>query len=182
MMSKVLGAVGTLILGVVITLFFTGCGSSGTNQVQVQPQASDQTALRPMAVDGVTPAMTKVKGVPVHNLDLIEKVNIPYSLSTTIISLASDVEVRGWAIDEAAQKAAGGVELLIDGKAYKTQYGLDRPDVRTFFKNPAYNKSGFTFMLLANSLSRGPHNMIVRVISADAKTYYEGNPLSLVVK
>jgi len=84
---------------------------------------------------------------------------------------SGDVTLSGWAVDALAKSEAGGVDVVVDGNPYQARYGLGRPDVATATNVPAYGKSGFSFVLAAGSLSKGKHDVIIRVISADTKSY-----------
>lgn len=79
--------------------------------------------------------------------------------------------LSGWAVDRYAQKPAGGVEVEIDGEVYACVYGWKREDVAQYFHQPAYKNSGFLLKLAAAKLGPGRHELRVRVLSADGKSY-----------
>jgi len=95
---------------------------------------------------------------------------------------SADITGAGWAVDNQNNVPAGGVDIAIDGQPFRTQYGVERPDVAAHFNLPAYTKTGFQFLIPAGALSAGQHKLTVRVISSDGKTYRESAPVALVVQ
>ena len=58
------------------------------------------------------------------------------------------ITITGWAVDEKAGTAAGGVSISVNGKRdIAAFYGLDRPDVADVFKNSQYRFTGFSASL-----------------------------------
>jgi hypothetical protein len=80
--------------------------------------------------------------------------------------------VSGWALDPAGA-TAGGVEVVVDGKPFVTNYGLSRPDVAAYFQSPSYEKSGFSFSMPAGQLMRGMHRFSIRIIDRAGRAYFE---------
>lgn len=83
------------------------------------------------------------------------------------------VTIRGWAIDDKASKAAGGVWVEIDGKAYAAGYGSDRRSVADHFHNDAFLLSGFSCEIPVSALTPGPHSLSFKILSHDKKYYYQ---------
>lgn len=84
------------------------------------------------------------------------------------------INISGWAIDEFAQKEAGGVFISLDGQRdMPTQYGLDRIDVADALRNYRCRFSGFTSSINASSLNKGRHTLGIKVLTADKQGYYE---------
>jgi len=158
---------------------FSGCGQPAESNKASESRASTPGVSR--VEDGTSRTLTKVEGTPTHNLEQIQKVISPYGQSSINISSASDTTVSGWAVDGQAKKEAGGVDIVVDGKVYKADYGSDRPDVSEALKFPA-SKSGFSLMLPANFLSKGSHTLSVRVITNDGKNYAEGPPVMIAAE
>jgi len=157
-----------------------GCG--GTEETQPEYERQAPKVNTSLVQNGTSLTLVKAEGSPIHNLERIEKVVGPYSQPSTIISLDNDAEVAGWAIDSAARKPAGGVDVVIDGKAYKAEYGSDRQDVSDFYKIADYKKCGFSFIIPANSLSKGPHDIYLRVIASNGKTFQQANNMPFIVR
>jgi hypothetical protein len=82
--------------------------------------------------------------------------------------------IAGWAVDEQAQGAAGGVFVDVDKQlVIPAQYGLDRPDVAVHFRNERYRSSGFSVFFAASALEKGRHTLSLKVIAADKRGYYD---------
>ena len=86
------------------------------------------------------------------------------------------VEIAGWAVDQEAKTAAGGVEFVIDGTPLAAQYGKPRPDVATAYGVPAYANAGYSIALTAEEFAPGAHTAFVRVLSNDRKSFWEVGP------
>jgi hypothetical protein len=84
------------------------------------------------------------------------------------------VYIAGWAVDEKAQREAGGVFVEIDKRLLiPALYGLDRPDIATHFHNERYRPSGFSVFFAALALEKGRHTLSLKVIAADRRGYYD---------
>lgn len=91
--------------------------------------------------------------------------------------LAGRFTAAGWAVDTPNQTSAAAIEVVIDGKPYQAQYGIDRPDVASALNNSAYRKSGFELTL--PRIEKGDHTISLRVIAKTGDVYYESPPLQL---
>jgi hypothetical protein len=79
----------------------------------------------------------------------------------------------GWAIDAPANKPAGGVVLILDGKTeLPAKYGVERQDIAVALGNPEYAHSGYQAHLKSGDLSKGHHTAAVVIITADRRGYY----------
>ena len=84
------------------------------------------------------------------------------------------VYIAGWAVDEQAQREAGGVFVDVDKQlVIPALYGLDRPDVAAHFRNERYRSSGFSVFFAASALEKGRHTLSLKVIAADKRGYYD---------
>jgi hypothetical protein len=84
------------------------------------------------------------------------------------------VTISGWAVDQKAETAAGGVFLNIDGeKDIPASYGIDRPDVADYFQNINYGPSGFSVSFPTSWLDKGKHVLTLKIVTADKREYYE---------
>ena len=91
---------------------------SGCNRSTESNTAAGSTTAAPAvskAEDGTSRALTRVEGLPAHNLERIQKVDAPYGQPSVTVSSGSDAELAGWAVDAPAQKEAGGVDIVVDG-------------------------------------------------------------------
>lgn len=111
---------------------FSVASLSGCDQPSQSNTASQSRTSTPevsKVEDGTSRTLTRVEGIPVHNLERIQNVDSPYGQQSISISSVSDTVMSGWAVDGLAKKEAGGVDIVMDGKIYKANYGSDRPDV-----------------------------------------------------
>lgn len=138
----------------------TTSGGQGLSSDQLQRLS----AFTPHYVDSIGPALDPVK-------------NQPVKVSGTI-----PLAVTGFAVDDGSKTVARGVEVVIDGKPYAATYGSARPDVATFFKNPALTQSGFKYQIPAGTLPAGQHNLRLRILASDGKSYYDGQAVSFTVE
>lgn len=97
----------------------------------------------------------------------------PRSRQPAVTPAARPVVFDGFAFDPVAKAPAKGVDVVVDGKAYGAAYGAERPDVARFFKAPMLVKVGFKATLPAGALTIGPHTVVLRIVAADGKSFYE---------
>ncbi len=119
--------------------------------------------------------LRKVKQTTRFFIDSINNVSLAQQLARGL-SFASEETIRivGWAIDESAQKQAGGVFVNVDGKQdLAANYGLDRLDVADALGNYSCRFSGFVSSISASSLEKGGHTLGLKVVTTDRKGYYE---------
>jgi hypothetical protein len=81
------------------------------------------------------------------------------------------VAVQGWAVDEHAGGCASGVLVEVDGKPSPAVYGIARPDVSVDFFGSKCGTGGFQWGAPAGPLGNGVHELTVKVIGADRKSY-----------
>jgi hypothetical protein len=98
--------------------------------------------------------------------------------------LAPDrVGVVGWAIDEAATSPPKTVFIDVDGQPFQEAvFGDDSPEAVSTLGSSRYARCGFDAILDTTSLARGPHQLTVRVVSADGRRLYApGTTIDFVV-
>jgi hypothetical protein len=168
-------------------LLLISCGGGGS-QTGTAPSATTPSAAAPSSAlatpTGKTGNMRKIAGIPVFNVDHISGVTNPFAKPGTEVKLAQSGSVftSGWAIDGPAKVPAGGVEIVIDGAAYETDYGVKREEIAKFFKNPACEPSGFKFNMPVIALAApGTHHLTFRVIARDQSGYVESPAVMLTV-
>jgi hypothetical protein len=132
-------------------------------------------------VEGKSSRLTKANGAPLYVLERIGEVWSPL-IKQPVPVPAGPVTFWGWAVDETQKNSAAGVDILIDGKPFGADYGIERGDVANFFKVPAYKDSGFKLTVPARGLDKGRHQVAVRVLAKDGKSYYEGGPVVFEVQ
>ena len=133
--------------------------------------------------DGVTPTLSRSMGPALYNLEQINSVVEPLNHQQRISVSANDqLTVIGWAVDQNARKQASGVEIVVDGKAYRAKADLNRPDVSDHFKVQDYLKAGFNFSADAGAFGKGTHQLAVRIVSNDGKSYFESPSVAVNVE
>ncbi|CAA9544408.1 MAG: hypothetical protein AVDCRST_MAG88-280, partial [uncultured Thermomicrobiales bacterium] len=91
---------------------------------------------------------------------------IPFSPDSPLL-------VTGWAADDAAGGPAGGVIVTVDGdRHFHAVYGGERADVSRR-RGAGYGRSGFVAMIPAATLPPGRHQLTVKVVTSDGRSYYE---------
>jgi len=127
------------------------------------PTGTEQTlTIKP---DGPTAGMKHAEGPPLYSLDSVNGVTNPLTHGSIAVSWLDNISASGWAVDKDNQSEAGGVDLGIDGKPYRAEYNIERPDVANYFKVPAYSKSGYRISIPARAFGKGVHHIAVRAIS-----------------
>ncbi len=105
----------------------------------------------------------------------------PRSRQPAVTPAGQPTVFDGFGFDAPAQAPAKGVDVVVDGKAYGTTYGAARTDVAHFFKAPGLVNVGFKAVLPAAALAPGAHTVVVRVVAADGKGYFESPAIAFSV-
>ncbi|MDD4877104.1 MAG: hypothetical protein PHQ86_08270, partial [Dehalococcoidales bacterium] len=83
------------------------------------------------------------------------------------------ITISGWAADQKAGVAAGGVFINVDGQEdIPALYGVYRPDVAESFKNSHYRYSGFSASFSTLKLGKGLHTLSFKIVTANKDGYY----------
>ncbi len=132
-----------------------------------------------------TTAEEKTVEVKVSSGDFQSNLEKPVANST----VGGEVKIEGWAIDRADKNGSGidTVHVYLDGGPGQgtylgaATYGIDRPDVATFFGSSRFTKSGFTFTWDSKDVSPGPHTIYVLALSRVTGQWYTMTaPVTLV--
>ncbi len=93
------------------------------------------------------------------------------------------VAVVGWAIDEPSASPAKTVFIDIDGEPFQQAvYGDDSPQAVSALGSTRYARCGFDAILDVTKLRPGPHELTMRVVSADGRRLYaSGHPIEFPV-
>ena len=161
-----------LLAGVVL---LSSCGINS-----VPPEAISRSSIT--LPQGKSIGLQKAEGKPLFNLEQVGDVIAPLEKSSVSVRLGMPVTILGWAVDESGKTTASGVDVVIDGKAYASEYGAEREDVGAYYKVPAYKNSGYTLTFPAGSFGKGRHQVCVRVLAQDGKKYWESSPLTFNVQ
>lgn len=139
------------------------------------PAASTAASTAPAASTG----LARREEMAGFSLDAINEAQDPVNTPATIRS-GVPLTVSGFGFDPVAKAPAKAVDVVVDGVAYPTEYGHQRADVATYFKVDALGASGFRATLPA--VKPGPHTALVRVVSADGQSYFDGVAISFYAK
>ena len=137
---------------------------------------------------GVTPSeplsegLSKRREVAGFFLDHAGAAVDPRSRQPAVTPAGQPTVFDGFGYDAVAKLPARGVDVVVDGKAYPAAYGAQRPDVAQFFKIPALINVGFKATLPAEALTPGAHLVLVRVVAADGKGYFDSPAVPFMVK
>ena len=159
----------------VLLVALSACDSPKPRPIPVDPLAAPPPPAAPVPPpkDGMSAGLPKLAQVAAFTPDRIGAAQDPLNRQPASTSAAQPILIDGFAFDPAAKLPAKGVDVVIDGKAYGTAYGAPRQDVSAYFKTPALEPSGFAVTLPAATLAKGPHALVLRVIAADGKGYFE---------
>lgn len=147
-----------------------------------EPQAAATVAApAPAARAGASAGLPKRAEMAGFSLDLINDAKDPVNTPATI-SAAGPVTFSGFGFDPVTKTPGAAVDIVIDGVAYPTSYNHQRSDVATYFKTPALEHSGFTVTLPAGAIKAGPHQAVVRVVSADKTGYFDSVTIGFVAQ
>ncbi len=115
------------------------------------------------------------------NIDQIGELMAPFAEKPIHLSGSGGFRVVGWAVDRKLEAVALAVDVVIDTTPFPSLYGLDRRDVAEYFKQPAYNSSGFASDIPRDVLEKGTHMLSLRVVSSDGACYYESPRIEVTV-
>jgi hypothetical protein len=148
------------------------------------PVATKPKPAPPPLVPGTSQNLTRVAKLPpqpTYHVDRFGPANNPAPQKSFEIAGDTSVLIMGWAIDGAAKKLPGGIEVLLDQAPFAAHTGVNRTDVADFFKRPDYAMAGFELIMPPGQLSKGEHSAAIRVISNDKTSYYQTELLKFVV-
>jgi len=87
------------------------------------------------------------------------------------------VGVVGWAVDPETNAPAKTVFIYVDGMPFQEAvYGDDSPLAVSTMGSDRFAQCGFDAILDTTSLSKGPHELTIRVVSSDGKRLYAPGP------
>jgi hypothetical protein len=92
------------------------------------------------------------------------------------------ITITGWAVDKQANDVASAVFIVIDDEIrIPVIYGLDRPNVADYLKNPNFRCSGFMATFSSSKLGASEHSVSLEIVGKSDYYYNESNVLSLTV-
>lgn len=171
----------TLIAGliVVVATSLAGCGQS-SNESMPMPKVDEGSKVaapeitEPLAVDAVQPmsaqALAEVK--PGTAACAFDSVDGAYSVAQATLDRTSSHVFRGWALAE-DKHVAKEIEFILHGAGnfrITAKSGVKRPDVGSYFNDPALNDAGFNFSTTLNAVPTGVYEVLL-VTQLDGASY-----------
>lgn len=142
---------------------------------------ADATAAGPAPAGVLSAGLVKRPEAAGFFLDHAGAAVDPRSRQPAVTPAGQATVFDGFGFDAPAKAPAKGVDIVVDGKAYGTVYGAARPDVASFFKTPGLVKVGFKAVLPPGALAVGAHTVVVRVVAADGKGYFDSPTVAFTV-
>jgi hypothetical protein len=158
-------------LAIFVAALALGVGACSEKEENV-PTPGAATSNNAPAASGPLKGLRNAGKDTTFSIDIVNGQAIPKS--GPIVVKTPQVTMGGWAVDQQAQSAAGGVYVTVDGKTdVPTEYGGERKDVAEINKNPRYRNSGFAASVDATTIGKGRHTLGLKILTADGKGYYE---------
>jgi phosphoglycerol transferase len=149
---------------------------------RLAPSAPGTSALAKAANSSpVSVGLAPCGGPPLIGIDFIGRTSAPFDSNAVHVDGSDEFRMSGWAVDQTASTRASGVDVVIDQIVLPTIYGMDRSDVVSYFKRPEYQQSGFVAGIPRGRIPRGAHRLALRVVSANARCYYESPGQTVIV-
>ncbi|MDA1200931.1 MAG: hypothetical protein O3C39_04535 [Planctomycetota bacterium] len=127
----------------------------------------------------------RLERVPDHTDYSLESINdqsFPLGKPPPRIAREAPLTVAGWAVDREAGRPAAGVELVVGDRGFEVRYGLPRPDVAEYFKQPGLADSGFRGILPAGTLPPGEHTLRLRLRMCAGEHFLETPGYPVIVE
>jgi hypothetical protein len=156
-------------------LTLSACEKGKPRHVPVDPMALAPPPPGPVAAptEGLSAGLPKLPAYPGFSLDRIGDAPDPLNRKPAVTPAAAPLVFSGFGFDPTAKAPARGVDVVVDGKVYGALYGHPRADVAAFFKIPGLTPVGYALTLPPQTLAKGEHSVLVRVIAVDGKGYFE---------
>lgn len=152
---------------------FVGCGDQKLPGSASQPN-KPQAATSAQVLERFENVTVKLNSSAVGHIDGINGVTSPKTGSIIVVS-GDKIVITGNFVDAVKGEPAAGVVVVIGGKPYGTVYGGERPDVAKVLNNPKYLKIQFYLEVPTVTVSKGLHDLKIRVIAADKSGYFESD-------
>jgi hypothetical protein len=164
-------------------LALSACEEGKPRHPPPDPMALAPAVSEPSApTEGLSAGLTKRAEPAGFFLDHVGQAVDPRGRPPAVTAASAPLLLDGFGFDPVAKLPAKGVDLVVDGKIYGARYGAARQDVANYFKAPALVNVGFTASLPSGNLSVGPHVVVVRVISADGRGYFDSPAIPFQAK
>jgi len=106
-----------------------------------------------------------------YSLERIGDNAMPVAKPKSSVKAGSPVEMTGWAVDRRSTQPAKRVLVELDKRVYGCTAQMPRDDVASFFKVPAYSRSGFRCEIPGSALGAGDHEVYLRLVLTGGKQY-----------
>jgi hypothetical protein len=118
--------------------------------------------------------LARVEGTTPFYVDVINDRPLNQQTSPIVINAQTEktIVIAGWAVDQKAATASGGVVISVDGKKDIFTWGMERHDVAEYLKNTNYRYAGFLASFPTSMLKQGKHILTFIIITADRTGYY----------
>ncbi len=157
-----------------LLLAWTACGP---------PESGSTSTPAENVATGKTVGLSQLQGTPQYSVERINDTVAPIFHQPVRVAAGSPLIIVGWAVDEQHQSSAGGVDVVVDGAPFSATYGLERADVAAYLRLPAYKNCGFTVTLPPSKIaSKGRHELSLRILTNDGKSFFGGAKIELEVR
>jgi hypothetical protein len=164
-------------------LALSACEKGKPRNVPADPMAvAPPPAVVTAPSEGMSAGLAKLPILAGVSLDRIGAAPDPLNRRPAVTPAGQATAFEGFAFDPVAKAPGRGVDVVVDGKVYGSAYGGTRLDVASYFKQPGLSAVGFTFTLPAGALAPGDHAVLLRVVAADGKGFYESPNYPFTVK
>jgi hypothetical protein len=172
-----------ILIAALSVLALGACEKGKPRHVPVDPMAlAPPPAVVAAPIEGMSAGLPKRRELAGVSLDRIGAAPDPLNKRPAVTPAGQATAFDGFAFDPVAKAPARGVDVVVDGKAYGSAYGAARPDVASYFKQPGLSAVGFAFALPAGALKPGDHLVLLRVVAADGRGFYESPSYPFTVK
>ncbi len=167
-------------LAALCLLVLAACDEPKSRGAGAAPTAPPAPAVAPGKSS--SEGLPRLSQMPGFSIDRIGGVTDPYNHQPAETEIGQGIAFDGFGFDPVAKAPGRGVEVVVDGVAHPTAYGHDRTDVAAYFKAPALTQVGFTVTLPPTAMEPGAHTVVVRVIAADGRGYFESPSIAFVAR
>jgi hypothetical protein len=122
---------------------------------------------------GLSAGLPRLKAYPGFSLDRIGAAADPLNRKPAVTPADAPIVFTGFGFDPVAKAPGKGADVVVDGKPYGALYGHARADVAVYFKIPGLTAVGYALTLPPGALAKGQHSVVVRVVAADGKGYFQ---------
>jgi hypothetical protein len=156
-------------------------GAAGT-RILAQSRRYLALDIRPSASPApATIALGPCRGPALAAVDQIGVMSAALPGDRLHVPSSREFAPTGWAVDQATGLPAKALDVLIDGRVFRSVYGIMRDDVAVYFKQEAYRPTGFVAVIPMHEFSKGRHELALRLVASIGACYYQTSAAGLVV-